>query len=275
MVNSGMCSSGMLIRAVFANTRGLNALFWRTLLLLGLSTGVLAAPLSSSADPMPSVMWDYYQQQMLGDRPFVFDDQVIVHAPPFAEDARQVPIQVDARAFAGRVEKIIAWAELNPIPRIFSFVPGPQVQPLLAIRIRIEQATPIRAAVLTSDGVWHVGSAWVEAAGGGCTAPSVVRAEAGWEDRLGQIHAGRFARGANERLRVRVDHPMDNGLINGIPEFFLNRAELRDASGQSLASIELFSAVSENPAISLEVEGQDPVQLWLRDNNGNEFEAQF
>src|SRR6218665_1329853 len=131
-------------------------------LLLGLllSSAALADP---GKDPMPSVMWQFYQQRMLGDKPFVFDDKVLLQAPPFAEDSRQVPIEVDARAYAGQVEKIIAWAELNPIPRIFVFEPGPQVQPLLAIRIRVEQATPIRAAVLTKDGVWHVGSTWVEA----------------------------------------------------------------------------------------------------------------
>jgi sulfur-oxidizing protein SoxY len=66
---------------------------------------------------------------------------------------------------------------------------------------------------------------------------------------------------------------MDNGLVGGIPEFFLNQAELRDASGQVLARLELFPAVSENPTLSLEVQGQGETELWLRDNNGNEFKA--
>ncbi|RJG08684.1 quinoprotein dehydrogenase-associated SoxYZ-like carrier [Pseudomonas cavernicola] len=250
-------------------------MLWRITLLLGLSVAAMAAPVPPGKDPMPSVMWQFYQQRMLGDAPFVFDDKVLLEVPPFAEDARQVPIQVDARAYAGQVQKIVAWAELNPIPRIFTFVPGERVQPLVAIRIRVEQATPIRAAVLTKDGVWHVGSAWVDAAGGGCTAPSVVRAQVGWEDRLGQIHAGRFRHAGASRLRLRVDHPMDNGLVGGIPEFFLNQAELRDAAGKPLATLELFPAVSENPTISLEVEGHDEARLWLRDNNGNEFEADF
>ncbi|MNP78628.1 sulfur oxidation protein SoxZ [compost metagenome] len=68
---------------------------------------------------------------------------------------------------------------------------------------------------------------------------------------------------------------MDNGLVGGIPEFFLNQAELRDASGKPLATLELFPAVSENPTISLQVRGADDARLWLRDNNGNEFEASF
>ncbi|NWL76097.1 quinoprotein dehydrogenase-associated SoxYZ-like carrier [Pseudomonas taiwanensis] len=246
----------------------------RSLLLLGL-LGASAPLLGAGQDPVESVMWDYFHQRILAGQPFVHDPKVVLEAPPFAEDSRQVPIQVDARAYAGQVVKIMAWAELNPIPQIFIFQPGERVAPVLAIRIRVEQATPIRAAVLTRDGLWHIGSTRVDAAGGGCTAPSVVRAQAGWEDRLGQVHGGRFSHGGSNRLRLRIDHPMDNGLVGGIPEFFLNQAELRDASGQVLASLELFPAVSENPTISLEVQGNEEARLWLRDNNGNEFEASF
>ncbi|MNF71799.1 sulfur oxidation protein SoxY [compost metagenome] len=245
----------------------------RSLLLLGMLGCV--APALAGEDPVESVMWGYFHQRLLGGQPFVHDPGVVLQAPPFAEDARQVPIQVDARALAGQVVKIMAWAELNPIPQIFIFQPGERVAPLLAIRIRIEQATPIRAAVLTHDGLWHIGSTRIDAAGGGCTAPSLVRAQAGWEERLGQVHGGRFPQGDGSRLRLRIDHPMDNGLTGGIPEFFLNQAELRDAEGKVLATLELFPAVSENPTISLQVQGRDQARLWLRDNNGNEFEAGF
>ncbi|MDH0498153.1 quinoprotein dehydrogenase-associated SoxYZ-like carrier [Stutzerimonas stutzeri] len=231
------------------------------------------AVLAADADPLQSVMWEYHHNGLLNGEPYVFDERVQVQVPPFAEDSRQVPIHVDARALGDEVVRIEAWADLNPIPRIFTFVPGDQVLPLVAIRIRVEQATPVRAAVLTRDGVWHVGSARVDAAGGGCTAPSVVRAQPGWEDRLGEVIGGRFVRGDFSRLRLQVSHPMDNGLVGGIPEFFLNQAELRAADGQVLAALELYPAVAENPSLSLEVKGEQDTRLWLRDNNGNEFEA--
>jgi len=218
--------------------------------------GVLAA----QPDPLQSVMWEYHHERVLNGEPYVFDDRVKVLVPPFAEDARQVPMHVDARALGDEVVRIEAWAELNPIPRVFSFVPG-------------EQVVPIRAAVLTRDGVWHVGSARVDAAGGGCSAPSVVRTQPGWEQRLGRVVGGRFERAAGSRLRLQVSHPMDNGLVGGIPEFFLNQAELRDTEGNTLATLELYPAVSENPTLSLEVKGHQDTRLWLRDNNGNEFEA--
>lgn len=230
---------------------------------------------AAEADPLQSVMWEYHHKGLLNSEPYVFDERVQVHVPPFAEDSRQVPVHIDARALGDDVVRIEAWADLNPIPRIFTFTPDDQVVPLVAIRIRVQQATPIRAAVLTRDGVWHIGSARVDAAGGGCTAPSVVRAQAGWEDRLGEVVGARFPRGEFSRLRLQVSHPMDNGLVGGIPEFFLNQAELRDADGKVMAELELYPAVAENPNLSLEVKGVQETRLWLRDNNGNEFEAAF
>ena len=234
----------------------------------GLATAV-------EGDPQPSVMWEYFHQRLLDNADYVFDEAVQVSVPPFAEDARQVPVEVDARALVGRVENVMVWAELNPIPQVLNLYPSAKLENFLAVRIRVEQATPIRAAFLMDDGVWHVGSARIEAAGGGCSAPSVVRAEAGWENRLGQVFGASFKDGDSSRLRMSVSHPMDNGLVDSIPEFYLNQAELRDSHSSVLARLDLFSAVSENPTITLRVKGQPQTQLWLRDNNGNEFSAQI
>ena len=224
-------------------------------------------------DPVPSVMWAYYHQRFLDNAPFVFDERVKLLAPPFAEDARQVPLEIDARAFKGEVVKILAWAELNPLPQIVDFQPVERVVPWLSIRIRIEQATPLRAAVLTKDGIWHVGSTLIDAAGGGCTAPSVVRTQPGWEDHLGEVLGGRYPRAAFSRLKLQVAHPMDNGMVSGIPEFFINQAELHGVNNQLLARLELFPAVSENPNLAFDVEGAGPTRLTLRDTSGSQFEA--
>jgi sulfur-oxidizing protein SoxY len=232
-----------------------------------------AAQIEPGKDPVPSVMWDFYHKQMLGDAPFVFDERVKLLAPPFAEDARQVPLEIDARAFKGEVVKILAWAELNPLPKIVDFQPVDRVLPWLSIRIRIEQATPLRAAVLTRDGLWHVGSTLIDAAGGGCTAPSVVRSQPGWQEHIGEVLGARFPRGEFSRLRLQVAHPMDNGMVSGIPEFFINHAELRDQNGQVLARLELFPAVSENPSLTFDIEGAGQTRLLLRDNSGNQFDA--
>lgn len=244
-----------------------------TLLLCCLASAALAGDSRGNADPVPSVMWAFYHKQLLGHGAFVFDERVKLLAPPFAEDARQVPLEIDARALGAEVVRIIAWAELNPLPRIVDFEPGPGVLPWLSIRIRIEQATPLRAAVLTRDGTWHVGSTLIDAAGGGCTAPSVVRTQPGWEEHLGEVLGGRYPRGAGDRLRVQVAHPMDNGLVSGIPEFFIDHVELQDAEGQVLATLALYPAVSENPNLGFDLQGHELTRLVLQDNSGNRFEA--
>ena len=248
---------------------------WRIKCLLAcwLPLAAHAASIDPGKDPVPSVMWAFYHKQMLGDAPFVFDDRVKLLAPPFAEDARQVPLEIDARAFKGEVVKILAWAELNPLPKIVDFQPLGRVLPWLAIRIRIEQATPLRAAVLTRDGLWHVGSTVIDAAGGGCTAPSVVRTQPGWEEHIGEVLGARYPRNDFSRLRVLVAHPMDNGMVSGVPEFFINHAELRSADDQLLARLELFPAVSENPNLAFDIEGPGQTRLIIRDNSGDEFDA--
>ena len=240
---------------------------------LSLDQAAQAAGIDPGRDPVPSVMWSFYHQQMLGDAPFMFDERVKLLAPPFAEDARQVPVEIDARAFKGEVVRILAWAELNPLPKIVDFEPVSGVLPWLSLRIRVEQATPLRAAVLTRDGLWHVGSALIDAAGGGCTAPSVVRTQPGWEEHIGEVLGGRYPRAGFSRLRLQVAHPMDNGMVSGIAEFFINHAELRDSNNQVLARLELFPAVSENPNLAFDIEGAGQTRLVLRDNGGNQFDA--
>lgn len=246
------------------------------LLSLGLMM-TLDAAAAASEDPFNSVMWEYNRDRYLGeDAKVVFDDRVKVQAPPFAEDSSQVPITVDARALPGKVQRIEAWVDLNPLPPIFSFVPTARMKPLIALRVRVEQATTIRAAVLTEDGVWHVGGAYVDAAGGGCTAPSNNRGNPDWEKRFGEIHTASFSRADASRLRILINHPMDTGMVGNIPEFHIQKAVLRDAEGKELMSMKLGISASENPLFTFEVDPQvkDP-ELWLRDNNGNEFEHAF
>lgn len=235
--------------------------------------------LQASANPLArhqSPMWDYFHQRLLDQADFVFDDNIKVNTPPFAENAREVPLEVDARALPGSASQILLWAELNPIPVILRINAGDQLENFLAVRIRVEQATPIRAAFLLEDGLWHVGTGYIEATGGGCSAPSLTRAQEGWEKNLGQILGARYHRGSSDHLRMRISHPMDNGLMAGSdPEFYLDHAQLRDTDGNVLADIEMHASLSENPTMTLAVKNNTETLLWLRDNNGNEFTRKF
>jgi sulfur-oxidizing protein SoxY len=241
-----------------------------------------AMPATEQQDPLESPLWNYLRQRFIGDAPYRFDALIKVRVPPFAEDPSQVPISIDARALAGQVERIVVWADFNPIQHIVTAWPhSDQVQPQLSLRIKVEQGTPVRAAVLTTDGVWHIGGSYLDAAGGGCTAPSMAASDPYWESHLGEIQARLFASvdGAaakarlGKRYKFRVIHPMDTGLVSGIPEFYIEQAQLRDGNGALLMRLQLSPPVSENPVLTFDTGSTHHVRLWMRDNNGNEFET--
>ena len=224
-----------------------------------------------TVDPLNSSMWDDMHQRLLGGLPVVFDERVKVIAPGSAEDSMNVPVKVDASAL-GAVRRMVVFAELNPIPRILEMQPG-QAVPAVSFNFKVQQATPLRAAALDEDGVWHVGSVLLDASGGGCTQPSVGSANADWSAQLGKVTARLWPRGSGQRLRLRVMHPMDTGLADHIPVFHIERLEVNDRQGNTLAALKLYEPVSENPTLTLDLESAQPVDLYAVDNNGNQVHA--
>lgn len=250
--------------------------------LAALSAPSLAAQTDTPADPLASVMWDALRTELFGTSPITFDDRVKVTAPANAEDATAVPVLADASAL-GRVEEMVLISDLNPFPVVLRYHPT-AAKPVVGARIRVQQATPVRAAARTPDGVWHIGGTLVDAAGGGCTAPPVTYAAKDWADHVGEVQArawppsGDTASGDDKatRVRFRIRHPMDNGLIAGIPAYFIERLSLRDSDGAELARIDVLEPVSENPVFTLEVQpaaASRALTLVGRDTQGGEIEA--
>lgn len=251
--------------------------FWaRTALLALLGFGW---PAMSQAgipeDPFDSPMWTYNLNKYLGDNlSVVIDPNVRLEVPPFAEDSAQVPLTLNLESFSGTIRKIVTWVDLNPIPHLFTYEPGERLAEVIALNFRVQQATTVRAAVLDSDGVWHVGGAYVDAAGGGCTAPSMTAGNPDWEQDFGQIRSGAFSRADHIRFKINVMHPMDSGMVGNIPVFHIEQVQLRQAEDSApLLSMSLSESASENPMFVFELEGSDSdLTLWMRDNNGNVFE---
>ncbi len=236
---------------------------------------LLAGPLMAAApaDPLESVMWDYTRNIFIGDDKYRFDSSIRVDVPAFAEDPTQVPITIDASALAGKIQKIVVWADLNPIQHILNYYPGDGANPKVSLRIKVQQSTAVRAAVLADDGLWHVGYAQLDAAGGGCTTPSMGNADPYWQSHLGEIQSRRFDAEQGARYKFRVIHPMDTGLVDAIPEFYLEQVEVRGNDDATVVRMELSPPVSENPVFTFDLKDkQGDYHLWLRDNGGNEFE---
>ncbi|MCQ8896668.1 quinoprotein dehydrogenase-associated SoxYZ-like carrier [Limnobacter humi] len=232
----------------------------------------------TGGDPLGSMQWPDLKNQYLGaNARSQFDSAIKVTVPLFAEDAMNVPVSFDASAL-GEVKKIMVLVDRNPIRKVLEFVPV-KTKPALSFRFKLEQASPIRVAALTPDNVWHVGYAHIEASGGGCTVPGATRADGSWPKTLNQVAGKLFD--PNElrhsaRLRVQVSHPMDTGLVAGVPAFYIEELTLQDSRQQVLARLYPFEPVSENPLFSFDFDRKPagPVSLVGRDNNGNRIDAQ-
>lgn len=231
----------------------------------------------SEVDPFGSMLWPDLRREFLGDERAVFDPRVEVQGPAFAEDPMNVPISVSVRGLAD-VDRITVIVDRNPIRKVLEYFPLAAL-PSVSFRFKLEQASPVRAAVRTRDGLWHVGGTWVDSAGGGCTAPGEARRDASWAASLGQVEGRVFPHSSaaggesttSARLRLRVMHPMDTGLVGGVPAFYVNHLALRDDSGRELMRLNAFEPVSTNPVFSFDF-GAAPrgrLELLGTDNNGN------
>lgn len=228
------------------------------------------------ADPLQSGKWADMAAKYMSDAPIVLDDRVRIVVPGIVENQAQVPITADARGLPG-VRKLIVIADYNPIEHVLTLVPG-RAAPYVSFRMKLEQGTPMRAAALADDGKWHVGSVYLDAAGGGCSQPAMARKDADWSTTVGWTQ-GRTWREADGRTRVRLRmrHPMDTGLAkDNTPPYFIERLDARGPKGEPLATLEMFEPVSEDPTMTLLVDlpaGAPRVDVEARDNNGGVFRA--
>lgn len=248
----------------------------RKLLSLALGTSALAAPAAGLADTLPpdplgSPMWEHHAGKLFAGAPVVFDPRVTVALPVLTENQHVLPVTVDARAL-GAVRQIVIFADLNPIPVAVEYTPL-EAQAFLATRIKLDQRTPVRAAVLTADGVWHVAGAWVDAAGGGCSAPPVSRVRGDWADHLGELRGALWEGAEATRLRMSLRHPMDTGLVENIPAYNIEQLTVSAAGGRTLARMVVHGSVSEDPAFTLLLAPGTGGTLTVaaRDTGGLEF----
>ena len=223
-------------------------------------------------DPLDSPLWEATVTNYLADYPIVFDDDVVVGLPPITEDQQQVPIAIDASRL-GPVDEAVVIADLSPFPLTLKVQPR-QAAAVFALRMRIEQGTAIRAAI-RKDGRWHVGSRYLDAAGGGCSAPPNVEARIDW-DNIGQMRARLWAEARDQmRMRLRITHPMDTGLHKE-PAFFIQEVHLADADGVPLVDMEVHEPVAANPVFTLQFADPkrgDHIAVTARDSSGGTFGA--
>lgn len=226
------------------------------------------------ADPLASPMWKEMAAKEFAGGRVAFDPRVKVSVPHIVENQAQVPVTVDARGVEG-ITKLVVFADLNPIQHVLTLHPQ-GAAPYIAFRMKVEQSTPVRAAALTQDGVWHVGGIMLDAAGGGCTAAALARNDADWTETLGQAQGKTWREvDGTVRARFRVRHPMDTGLAkNNTPAYFIENVEVRGSENEPLARLEMFEPVAEDPTLTLRLRlppSDTAVEIEGRDNNGGTY----
>lgn len=142
---------------------------------LAMAPSALAQP-PYPDDPLQSPMWTAHARLIFGDDPVRFDPRIQLLYPQVAENQRSFPVALDARG-VGPVTRMVIFADLNPIPIAIDYRPD-LAEPYIATRIKLDQRTPVRGAVQLASGQWLVAGGWVDAAGGGCSAPPVVASQA-------------------------------------------------------------------------------------------------
>lgn len=241
---------------------------------LPFASPVAAGPLP--ADPLNSPMWEFIAERAFGENATIrFDPRVKVSFPVIAENQRVFPVQVDARGVPDVVRVVIA-IDLNPIQLPIDYRLG-DAEAFVSTRVKLDQRTPVRGAVQLRDGTWLVGGNWIDAAGGGCSAPPVSRVKGDWAQHLGEIR-GRLWQGAGaSRVQLAFRHPMDTGLVNNIALYHIEELKLSTANGRALGEVKMQAAVSEDPVLTLMPRTRPGETLVFagRDTNGVEFRGRL
>ncbi|KRB85290.1 quinoprotein dehydrogenase-associated SoxYZ-like carrier [Sphingomonas sp. Root710] len=250
---------------------------------ISIRTAVLLALAASSAslatnrypvDPLASPMWVAHARSLFGNDPVRFDPRVQVGMPMIAENQRVFPVTVDARAIPD-VVRIVVIADLNPIPIAIDYRPAAAAA-YLATRIKLDQRTPVRAAVQLADGQWLVGGRWIDAAGGGCSAPPVSRVKGDWAIHLGEMRGEAWPNTpTSSRLRISFRHPMDTGLVDNIPSYHLESLTVTGQGGRPIGSMDIWAAVAEDPVFTMMPKAGpgEPLRIVARDTGGREYRA--
>ena len=226
-------------------------------------------------NPINSPTFDDILKHIIKNEKYVFDDENIeIKVPSFADNPIQVPIFVNGKNIQN-AKRMILFADLNPIPKIID-MDLKEIYPILSLNIKVAQETPLRALVLDEKGVWHIGSKNIKSFGGGCSVASVSASDTDFGKLLGKIKAEIFKIDENtNRIKTSIFHPMETGLIFGAPEFYINKIEL-SSNENILSSMELFSAISENPRFIFEVKKRTSnYNIKFSDIDGNVFASEI
>ena len=249
-------------------------LLW--LCLFGYALGAQAAGTASiPADPLDSSRWRYIVAEHFRDARLMFDERVQVRAPDAVEDGRATPVFVRISGLDD-VRRIRVLADAVAPGAVLDYFPdsGAAARDLsLGFGLRLAQATPLRAAVLTGDGVWHIGGRWIDAQGGGCAAPSMTLPDSpgsGTGTGLAPgIEARAWPRPAGyQRLKFRIRAPAS--AREHLPA--ITQITISDSAGRLRARLVPGKTLDATAVFTLDIASREPLHIDVRDARGQRYE---
>jgi sulfur-oxidizing protein SoxY len=243
------------------------------LMAAGFATFAPAGAAGQATDPFDSPVWRDILEMEFDGAEVVYDQSIYLVVPDQVEEAFSVPVVMNFAHTPYTVAEIALFAENNPFPIVARIYPQRGFK-AVGFDIRLERSTPVRAAIMDGDGVWHVVQKQVLVmTPGGCSAPDGAAGGAA----MGKIAMRQFVRtNGGSRLKVRIGHPMHTGLVvddagDAIPAQYIERLSVRDEFG-GLASMVLWASVAANPVFMFDLpETQQSVRVTAEDTDGTAF----
>ena len=239
------------------------------------------------AETPQSKVWDSIKKDTFGGRDIAdAKDMITMEAPIRAEEAALVPITIKMpAAFAEKVKSLTLVVDQNPAPVTATFTYGPAAgkgDRSLALRIRMDQYSDVRAIAETTDGKLYMISKYVKASGG-CSAPANKDVEEAMKS-MGKMQFKTFAaaEGGASEAQFMIKHPNNSGMqmdqLTGLytPARYINKIEIM--SGKDLVmAVESGISISEDPNFRFThgVKPGDVVEIKAQDSDGVSWTGQF
>jgi sulfur-oxidizing protein SoxY len=213
-------------------------------------------------------------------------DLIEIKAPYRAEDATVVPISVHVTAPQSSsrfVSKIHVFIDKNPVPLVGAFtLTSDSGRADLAMRVRVDDFSFIRAIAETNDGRLYMAKSFVRASGA-CSAPppksiddSIANMGAMKLKAVGQVQAGQPS-----LVQLMIKHPNITGLqpmeIGSRvlpPAHFLSQVKVHFA-GTPIMTAELTFSVSMDPSLRFFFvpRSQGTLRIEASDTQNNHWES--
>jgi sulfur-oxidizing protein SoxY len=250
---------------------------WRVLPWLLVSVATLAAEQS------PVDVWaTFLKPKYFGDTVLVEDSTVIQMKTPYrAEDAAFTPVTIKAQfpqTADHFIEKIYVVVDNNPEPLAGLFNLTPDIgRADLALRIRIDNYTNVRAIAVLNTGEHHIVSNFVKAQGG-CSAPLGSDLKAAMA-RIGEINFRTVGERTPEDAiigQLMLSHPNITGMQKDRPAHFVKSLKLF-FNGNLIMTAETGISISEDPSFRFffkPAKGGD-LRADVVDSQGKEWSHSF